>query len=162
MSRCPEDRGSATHYGHAMKLVFAINRGRTVQAIKAFVCLFVATCTDTSAWAHDLTPFMGRPATERKHFQGNPFDRAGNPQCISPLAKATESPHEEGYYVGGGARVRSHYGEERREHEGTWGVDYTGIIVHKKTNLGWWHGSRYQGGVGAYRTDGPRLVHAPR
>jgi hypothetical protein len=40
-------------------------------------------------------------------------------------------------------------------------VDYTGILVHKKTNLGWWHGSRYQGGVGSYPTDGPRLVHRP-
>jgi hypothetical protein len=37
----------------------------------------------------------------------------------------------------------------------------TGIIVHKKTNFGWWHGSRYQRGVGSYQTDGPRLVHKP-
>jgi len=145
-----------------MNRAFAINRGLTAVAFSAVVCLIVVACTVTSAWAHDLTPSMGRPATERRHFQGNQFDRAGNPQCISPLAKPTESPHEQGYYVGGGARVRSRCGEERREHEGTWGVDYTGIIVHKKTNLGWWHGSRYQGGVGAYRTDGPRLLHAPR
>lgn len=122
----------------------------------AWVFLWATTCQ-----AHDLTPWMGRPATERSHFQGNPFERAGNPQCISPLAKSAESPYEEGYYVGGGARVKSRGGEERRHHEGTWGMDYTGIIVHKKTNLGWWHGSRYQGGVGSYQTDGPRLVHKP-
>ncbi len=145
-----------------MNRAFAINRGLTAVAFSAVACLIVVACTVTSTWAHDLTPSMGRPATERRHFQGNQFDRAGNPQCISPLAKPTESPHEQGYYVGGGARVSSRCGEERREHEGTWGVDYTGIIVHKKTNLGWWHGTRYQGGIGAYQTDGPRLVHAPR
>jgi len=144
-----------------MNRTFAINRDRTAVAFWAVVCPIIVAGTATSAWAHDLTPSMGRPATERRHFQGNQFDRAGNPQCISPLAKPTESPHEQGYYVGGGARVMSRCGEERREHEGTWGVDYTGIIVHKKTNLGWWHGSRYQGGVGSYETDGPRLVHKP-
>jgi hypothetical protein len=125
------------------------------------VAAAVIASWSTAASGHDLTPYMGRPATERRHFQGNPFDRAGNPQCVSPLAKPAESPHEEGYFVGGGARMRGRGGEERHDHEGTWGVDYTGIIVHKRTNLGWWHGSRYQGGVGAYGTDGPRLVHRP-
>ena len=144
-----------------MNRAFAINRGRTAVAFWAVVCLIIVACMVTSAGAHDLTPSMGRPATERRHFQGNQFDRAGNPQCISPLATPAESPHEEGYYVGGGAWVGSRCGEERREHEGSWGMDYTGIIVRKRTNLGWWHGSRYQGGVGAYRTDGPRLVHKP-
>lgn len=128
---------------------------------RATACLAAFLGLIGLAEAHDLTPCMGRPATERNHFQGNQFARAGNPQCISPLAKPSESPHEEGYYVGGGARVKSRCGEERRHHEGTWGVDYTGIIVPKKTNLGWWHGSRYQGGLGSYQTDGPRLVHAP-
>jgi hypothetical protein len=110
---------------------------------------------------HDLTPSMGRPATERKHFQGDQLRRAGNPQWISPLAKPTESPHEEGYYVGGGAREKSRRGEERRHNEGVWGTDYTGLIIPKHTNLNWWHGRRYQGGVGAYPTDGPRVLHRP-
>jgi len=114
-----------------------------------------------SASAHDLTPWMGRPATERKHFQGNQFARAGNPQCISPLAMPAESPHEVSYYAGGGARTKAWRGEERREIEGIWGVDYGGILFPKHVDLGWWHGSRYQGGYGAYRTDGPRIVHKP-
>jgi len=109
----------------------------------------------------DLTPPMGRPATARKHFQGDQFRRAGDPQRISPLAKPTESPHEEGYYVGGGAREKSRRGEERRRNEGVWGTDYTGLIIPKHTNLNWWHGSRYQGGVGSYGTDGPRVLHRP-
>lgn len=111
--------------------------------------------------AHDFTPYMGRPATERKHFQGNQFRRAGNPQCISPLAKPTESPHEIGYYVGGGARERSRRGEPRHPHEGVWGTDYAGLIIPKHVQLGWWHGQRYQGGTGAYQTDGPRILHRP-
>ena len=110
------------------------------------------------ARGHDLTPWMGRPATERRHFQGDPFTRAGNPQCVSPLAAPPESPHEVGYYAGGGARTRAARGEERHENEGIWGVDYGGILFPKHVELGWWHGARYQGGSGAYRADGPRLV----
>jgi len=114
-----------------------------------------------SAAAHDFTPWMGRPATQRKHFQGDQFARAGNPQCISPLAMPAESPHEVSYYAGGGARTKARGGEERREVEGIWGVDYGGILFPKHVDLGWWHGARYQGGYGAYRTDGPRLLHKP-
>jgi hypothetical protein len=111
--------------------------------------------------AHDLTPYMGRPSTERKHFQGDQFRRAGNPHHVSPLAKPTESPHEIGYYVGGGAREKSPRGEPRRPHEGVWGTDYSGLVIPKHVRLGWWHGQRYQGGTGSYPTDGPRVFHRP-
>lgn len=110
---------------------------------------------------HDLTPFMGRPATERKHFQGDQHRRAGCPQSISPLAKPTESPHEIGYYVGGGARERSRGGQARQPQEGIWGTDYAGHVIPKHVMLGWWHGQRSQGGTGSYPTDGPRLLHRP-
>ena len=120
-----------------------------------------AVCCIPSAAALDLTPWTGRPATERAHFQGDQFRRAGDPQCVSPLAGPSESPHATGYYVGGGTRVKGWFGEERRLHEGTWGTDYAGLLIHKKIDLRWSHGGRYQGGVGSYRTDGPRLIHAP-
>ena len=113
------------------------------------------------AAARDLTPYMGRPSTQRKHLQGDPVERAGHPEWVSPLAKPTKSSHEECYFIGGGAREKSRGGQERRIGEGTWGTDYTGLIIPKKTNLLWWHGQRYQGGVGSYRTDGPRIVHKP-
>ena len=113
-------------------------------------------------WAADLTPSMGRPAAERKHLAVPPDQRAGRPKCISPLARPTESPHEKGYYVGGGAPERSRRACERGEQEGVWGTDYTGIIIPKHVELKWWHGQRAQGGVGAYQTDGPRLLrHHP-
>lgn len=116
---------------------------------------------ESLAAARDLTPYMGRPSTQRKHFQGDPVERAGHPEWVSPLAKPTKSSHEEGYFIGGGARVKSRGGQERRIGEGTWGTDYSGLVIPKKTNLLWWHGQRYQGGVGSYRTDGPRIVHKP-
>lgn len=115
----------------------------------------------TPTAALDLTPWTGRPATDRIHFQGDQFHRAGDPQCTSPLAGPGESPHAVGYYVGGGARVKGWIGEERRPQEGTWGTDYSGCLIRKKIDLRWSHGKRAQGGVGAYRTDGPRLIHAP-
>jgi hypothetical protein len=124
-------------------------------------CLVAAALAADAVLAHDLTPPMGRPATERKHFQGDQFRRAGCPQTISPLARPTESPHEIGYYVGGGARERSRHGEPRFAHEGVWGTDYAGVLIPKHVQLGWWHGRHAQGGTGAYRTDGPRLVHRP-
>ena len=124
----------------------------------AVACLLAVPA---AAHNHDWSPWMGRPATERKHFQRDPFDRAGHPECVSPLAKPAESPHEIGYYVGGGARVKAHHGEERRHGDGTWGVDYAGLIIPKKNVLNWWHGGRYQGGIGAYEADGPRIIHKP-
>jgi len=104
---------------------------------------------------------MGRPEAQRKHFQGDPFARAGEPQRISPFARPTESPHEIGYYVGGGARECSRRGECRAVYEGIWGTDYAGLLIPKHVVLGWWHGQRSQGGTGAYHTDGPRLLHRP-
>lgn len=135
--------------------------GRLAAAWLAAVFGVAHACAPALAHGHDWSPWMGRPATERKHFQGNQFERAGNPQCISPLAKAAESGREIGYYVGGGARVHARAGEPRRSGDGTWGVDYEGIIIPKNNALHWWHGSRYQGGIDGYRTDGPRVLHRP-
>lgn len=84
----------------------------------------------------------------------DPQQRTGYPQCISPLARPSESPHECGYWVGGGA---PHHGEGRCVDEGTWGWDYSGILFPKRVALLWWHGQREQGGSGAYKTDGPKL-----
>ena len=134
---------------------------RGVWLVLAAVTAVWSLAAGVPAAAHDFTPWMGRPATQRKHFQGDQFARAGNPQCVSPLAMPAESPHEVSYYAGGGARTKARLGEERREHEGIWGVDYGGILFPKHVDLGWWHGARYQGGYGAYRTDGPRLLHKP-
>lgn len=135
--------------------------GMSSSPLLGFAAGLVVWSAVLPASAHDLTPSMGRPATERKHFQGSQFERAGNPQSISPLAKPTESSHEIGYYVGGGARERSRHAEHRHGHEGIWGTDYAGRLIHKHIELGWWHGRHAQGGTGSYATEGPRLFHRP-
>jgi hypothetical protein len=60
----------------------------------------------------------------------------------------------DGYYVGGGAVV---CGQPRCANEGTWGWDYEGCLFRRRVWLQWNHGKRYQGGQGAYKTDGPPL-----
>ncbi len=81
--------------------------------------------------------------------------RSGYSQCQACYAKPSYSPHESGYYVGGGTAIG---GNCRYCNEGTWGWDYLGKWP-KCVRLKWSHGRRYQGGPGAYRVDGPDLRH---
>lgn len=80
---------------------------------------------------------------------------AGWPQCVSPWARPSFGCYEGGYYVGGGAPA---HGDYRCAHEGTWGWDYNGRLFNKRIALGWYHGRRAQGGYGAYKSDGPRIL----
>ncbi|MFO0966255.1 MAG: hypothetical protein U0793_11820 [Gemmataceae bacterium] len=85
------------------------------------------------------------------------------PVCVQPIHKwalPSSSPHNFGYYVGGGALSRKR-GEQPSEIDGTWGWDYRGWII-PRVDLLWWHGRRYQGGSGRYQTDGPRLPELHR
>jgi hypothetical protein len=54
--------------------------------------------------------------------------------------------------VGGGSGC---CGCPRRVEEGTWGRDYQGHFLHRHVWLNWNHGRCYQGGTGAYESDGP-------
>src|SRR5207244_2860803 len=81
------------------------------------------------------------------------YRRAGYPQDISCLAAPSDTGHYVGYYVGGGAPCR---GDARCPWEGTWGWDSCGLIVPKRVMLGWYHGRRYQGGIGSYETAGTK------
>ena len=49
-------------------------------------------------------------------------------------------------------------GEGPAAHEGTWGWDYAGACLSAVTALGWYHGQHEQGGTGAYKTDGPKVL----
>jgi hypothetical protein len=73
----------------------------------------------------------------------------------SRLARPSDTGRYFGYYVGGGSPF---HGEERLPHEGIWGWDYGGFHFVPRIDLLWNHGARYQGGVGAYKTDGPRYI----
>ena len=59
-----------------------------------------------------------------------------------------------GYWLGGGSPIR---GDSPTAEEGTFGWDYFGMTFAKRIDLNWSHGRRYQGGMGAYKTDGPRI-----
>ncbi len=128
--------------------------------IAAALSLLVATtCTSASAgWieyklrqmrAEKRRPKPPQSYEERLH-------RAGYPQEISPLAHPSETPGYDGGYIGGGAPFR---GEPRFLQEGVWGWDYPGRLIPARIFLDYWHGLRSQGGTGAYKTDGPHLLH---
>jgi hypothetical protein len=82
------------------------------------------------------------------------LERAGHPEQSSCLAQPSDTGDYGGYYVGGGCAFGGHY---PCADEGTWGWDYAGWLVPRKIFLLWSHGQCYQGGRGAYRTDGPQL-----
>ena len=83
------------------------------------------------------------------------FARAGHPELISRCARPSDTCAYAGYYVGGGCVLR---GGPPGPLEGTWGWDYFGPCwLPHRVVLGWCERCRYQGGVGAYRTDGPHV-----
>lgn len=77
----------------------------------------------------------------------------GSFQEAAPYARPSDTGRYVGYYVGGGAAGRR--GEPAARDDGTWGWDYHGFgYLPHRVALMWSHGRRYQGGVGAYKTDG--------
>lgn len=84
--------------------------------------------------------------------------RLSYPNDIAPWARPSDTGRYIGYQVGGG-NYRPHRAEPPTADEGTWGWDYTGGHIRRFVNLGWWHGRKEQGSTGAYKTDGPKLVH---
>ncbi len=86
-------------------------------------------------------------------------DPPARPLIVRPalprLSLPSDTGHGIGYYVGGGALPR--FGEPRGADEGTWGWDYQGWLLPRRVVNSWWHGRRYQGGTGAYKTDGPHF-----
>jgi hypothetical protein len=83
--------------------------------------------------------------------------RAGYPTRVAWYARPSETPQYVGYYVGGGSAVG---GTHRYCDEGTWGWDYRGCILPHRVLLYWSHW-RYQGGTGAYRSEGPPVPDIP-
>lgn len=83
--------------------------------------------------------------------------RAGNPQEVSPWARPSDTGRYVGYLVGGGSG-NYRKGEPPFPDDGTWGWDFRGGLIQRKVILNWWHGRRYQGGVGAYGTDREKVL----
>lgn len=92
-----------------------------------------------------------------------PMQRAGFPWIPNPTATLGTSPNHSVGMVGGSTPFRSALsgplqGENRNRTEGVFGKDYSGWMFKRKTWLYWTHGSREQGGMGRYETDGPRIL----
>lgn len=85
-----------------------------------------------------------------------PPSHPGVPPSVSRWAVPSDTGRYIGYYVGGGA-WRYRRAEPPGPDDGTWGWDFQGGFFRRRVILGWWHGRRYQGGTGAYKTDGPKL-----
>jgi hypothetical protein len=73
---------------------------------------------------------------------------------VSCIAHPSDTGHYIGYYVGGGSACPA---DGPFVDDGTWGWDYHGICIPSRVILDWFH-HKYQGGYGAYATDGPRPV----
>jgi len=86
--------------------------------------------------------------------RGGDHARAGCAMNVRRFAIPSNTRHYGAYLVGGGLPIK---GDGPFLDEGTFGWDYAGILFNKRIALNWSHGARYQGGTGAYRTDGPRL-----
>lgn len=112
----------------------------------------------TSAWAGHCVTAGDPPRHSRKAVVVRRDDerRAGSPHSIAHWARVFPDSHYRGYYVGGGAALfdsppdRVH-GENRRNHEGTFGVDYA--PWYSTIRLHWFHGRNHQGGEGQYESD---------
>lgn len=90
-----------------------------------------------------------------KHACVDHLHRSGHPETQGRFAKPSLSQHYSFGYIGGGAAFR---GEPRSPDEGTWGVDYSGILIKKHIWLPWLHGRREPRHDGSYQTDGPHLL----
>src|SRR5262249_50245999 len=79
-----------------------------------------------------------------------PEEGEGEP-AIAPWAIPSDTGHSVGSYIGGGC-LFPRKAEPRLPEDGTWGWDYQGWFP-RRVILGWWHGRKFQGGTGAYKTD---------
>ena len=106
------------------------------------MAILLAACGTGTACGQDAT-------TDPDHT----MKRAGYPENVSRLAHPSYTSADIGYTVGGGSPCR---GEYPYPHDGTWGWDYEGRCFWRRVYLLWWHNGHYQGGTGAYQTDGPK------
>lgn len=123
-----------------------------------------ATAATGDSWGEDTEPGLA-PIVDRSPTRGalwaaaTPADhaRAGCPQAVRPHAGRALGPGRVGYYVGGGGGLMGDGRDPTRD--GTWGIDYEPRVLPRLVVQSWSHGRKYQGGQGAYRTDGPKLRH---
>ena len=141
---------------HYFERVWSARRGRTEDVAQysedckmrlptGFLILGIA-CLCSGSWCASAATagVFNQRAANASPYQR--FVRAGKPHYIAPWARPSNESRDHGYSVGGGAPV---LGEGRYADEGTWGWDY--VPEYSKVRLDWWHGRRYQGGLGQFQ-----------
>jgi hypothetical protein len=123
---------------------------RAIRTTRILIFALLAALAASAAFAQK--PGNQKPRPEKVD---NDYARAGFPWEVRAHARPTKTPAYQHGYVGGGAAFN--WGEPRTLEEGTWGRDYAGILYPRRVWLNHWHGARYQGGTGGYKTDGPKL-----
>ena len=113
------------------------------------------TSVDVPSAYLDLFPTQA--AAINSAYGGQPWRpdaqaRAGQSNCERRHTAPSNSGRYVGYSVGGGHAGR---GSGPSPDEGMFGWDYAGFFGAKRIALDWSH-RRYQGGTGAYATDGAR------
>jgi hypothetical protein len=115
--------------------------------LRRAICIVLVV---SAGWACGRSS-AGEPPPDTDHTMA----RAGYPQEVSRLAHPSDTGSYVGYQVGGGSPFVKSYGPA--PDAGTWGWDYQGYCLARNVVLRWWRKPHYQGGSGAYKTDGPRL-----
>lgn len=122
-----------------------VARGAETTSFSAHICSGCPACDQ---------PAVSAPQAI-EHGCIDHLHRAGHPETQSKYAQPSLNRRYSFGYVGGAAAF---HGEPRFADEGTWGVDYSGILFKKQTWLGWLHGHREPRHDGSYHTDGPHLL----
>lgn len=117
------------------------------------IAVLAAVATIAGLAALPLNAGDGHAQTGR-HRPVDPHRRAGYAQETRRLAHPTYTSDYSSGWVGGGAVGAR---DPRAPHEGVWGRDYSGLFYPRRVWSSWLHGARSQGGVGAYKSDGPHL-----
>jgi hypothetical protein len=126
-----------------------------VSRMQRFFTVMLALGLATST-AYAIAGDPPRSGRKTAAIYTNDERRAGYPHSAAPWARPFPDSQYRGSYVGGGAVLfgsppdRLH-GENRREHEGTFGVDY--MPWYSRVRLHWFHGRNHQGGEGQYEPD---------
>jgi hypothetical protein len=104
----------------------------------------------------------GTPSPGKPRCIPHTDERAGYPRTLSGHPETSATSGGIGYHVGGGVSLGHGPDHGRYLEDGTWGWDETGFhLFRRRVILGWSHGRKYQGGTGAYLTDGHPLPDVP-
>jgi hypothetical protein len=137
-----------------VSLLFCVGGTAAAPPTGAEALMAPVVVEEADPWAH-RTPAAEPivPPSPRGRYALDDQVRAGHPEMVSRWAIPSVTPAYSAGWVGGSTLLR---GQPRHIHsDGVWGFDYDGWLLNRRIWLGWSHGRRYQGGAGAYDSEGP-------